>query len=119
MNAELKRLIALERYRNLAVLERAGAQSMKPTKGPWKADDNSTFIHANDGKVYVAQANHARDVDLIAAAPEMLAALQKLIADGNAVEHLPQDHWERCCAAIAKAEGRANAVVPLKAAVGK
>lgn len=91
------------------------------TPGPWKAEDDGreVVVYAVEGSCRVASIeldnlddrSHAlRDARLIAAAPDLLAALKRVGCQeegmcGIAPEHFPDG---RCfvCAAIAKAEGK-------------
>ena len=49
-----------------------------------------------------------RDARLIAAAPELLAALRVIAEDGKRDGWIPSYHWGEAQKAIAKAEGRAE-----------
>ena len=76
---------------------------MSHTPGPWV--NHGDFAVRDPQSYSVATLNHLRDGPLIAAAPELLEALREavpfLVAEA--------DHagiTGRCCAAIAKAEGK-------------
>ncbi len=80
-------------------------KEFKGTPGPWNvqfADE----IYAGDGveNEQVATANDCHDACLIAAAPELLSALQEAL---NA-QVLPEYHAEKAKAAIAKALGESR-----------
>jgi len=91
--------------------------STKHTPGPWAAwDDGATIgIETDEGEPLAvaevldygdsaAPGQLAADQRLIAAAPDMLVALKKLV---NSFEkHRPKAYWDAARAAIAKAEGR-------------
>lgn len=87
------------------------------TAGPWKAEDG--HIYGMDGATHVgwvepATVDAEANANLIAAAPDLLAALREFIADVDAVgldyaetewnDLLPTYH--HAVAAIAKAEGK-------------
>ena len=90
---------------------------MGNTPGPWYANQDCIEIDGPEGPrdvklAVVLQAdNAAADARLIAAAPELLAALKELVAydDGsNEPEDYGYELLQRCKAAIAKAEGRSE-----------
>ena len=90
---------------------------MVHTPGPWYANQDCIEIDGPEGPrdvtlAVVLQAdNAAADARLIAAAPELLAALKELVAydDGsNEPEDYGYELLQRCKAAIAKAEGRSE-----------
>jgi hypothetical protein len=90
---------------------------MGHTPGPWYANQDCIEIDGPEGPrdvtlAVVLQAdNAAADARLIAAAPELLAALKELVAydDGsNEPEDYGYELLQRCKAAIAKAEGRSE-----------
>lgn len=87
-----------------------------PTPGPWivfQADEDGAadvLPAGRSGHIARDIPNNA-DADIIAAAPDMLAALRTLLFwnEGIAVgrgNHHPHEHAEIARAAIAKAEGR-------------
>lgn len=131
MNAELTRALAFQRYRNLATLERARGRQMTHTPGPWRVGKRGAIqnavldgravpypvipIEGAEAAVYAPSTspNAEANARLIAAAPDMLAALKAWHAfmsegwitnnneDPEALALLQQSK-----AAIAKAEGR-------------
>lgn len=82
------------------------------TNGPWRKDevihhkaDGSTELISSTvyaGKTRIAVVDDERDQDLIAAAPDMLAALKRLT---DYSRRPTQADWQAADAAIAKAEG--------------
>lgn len=53
-----------------------------PTPGPWKAIEMDRYYYKVDGPVFKGKSvylNYAADAYLIAAAPEMLAALENIV----------------------------------------
>lgn len=85
------------------------SQCRKPqhTKGPWRASGEHVF--SVSGRLTVTRADYGTESErlanaqLIAAAPEMLAALEDLV---NSFEkHRPKTYWDAARAAIAKAKG--------------
>jgi len=85
---------------------------MNYTPGPWTAhDDDGTGTapcvlseHVNvGGSFYVAQCNNFTDARLIAAAPDLLEALQQAVLGDERYKWAPQAR-----AAIAKATGEAG-----------
>lgn len=83
-------------------------QEFKGTPGPWRAEDNpggGTAVYGDHGsqKVCVMSAGTSLiDADnalLIAAAPELLEALQQVVA----ISDRKHDAWDKAHAAIAKA----------------
>lgn len=100
---------------------------LKHTKSPWLiADDDPTFVYAlgphgtnlfwvpvqASGPEKIGREEAVANAHLIAAAPELLAALQDLIEDITHEDHRPKD-WSvqavvrQARAAIAKATGAA------------
>lgn len=92
---------------------------MAHTPGPWRRADGDEDIVASDGAIVVdgyystVDANQFdSNLALIAAAPDLLAALKELLEipeyqvaiGGN--PHAVEALLERCRSAIAKAEGR-------------
>lgn len=78
----------------------------KHTSAPWVIADDGTIEAKHAGLVgYVSEVNDA-DRNLIAAAPELLAALKIMVKMVNRtdLESLPEIN--QACEAIAKAEGR-------------
>lgn len=88
---------------------------MATTPGPWRVDpDDATSVLASDDRVTIvacvtgASSNPVTvaDAHLIAAAPDLLAAL-KLLAEAAADKREPYIHeMVKACLAIAKAQGR-------------
>lgn len=82
----------------------------KHTPGPWGA--SGTVVRADNGQgAVIAELGKVRDVNLanaalIAAAPELLRALEDLLAVHETKRNLAHDVWEAARAAIAKAEGQ-------------
>ena len=83
----------------------------KHTPGPWKDYGHAGQINGADNS-YICQVeskNTKADIALIAAAPELLGALQKLVAEP--FDRKPQAQriieWGEAQAAIAKATGEA------------
>ncbi|MDY8108298.1 hypothetical protein U0C82_03925 [Fulvimarina sp. 2208YS6-2-32] len=82
-----------------------------PTTGPWARHDTPDYaeIHPASGKLKsaIALVGKPEDANLIAAAPDMLAAL-KMVHRGMMqwaiMDHAPE--WKVISEAIAKAEGR-------------
>lgn len=81
---------------------------IKATPGPWWLDCTSDpdYIFANDGMVAEIRGNGAdlprlANARLIAAAPEMLEALELLIAQGA----FPTEAYEKALAMIRKVRG--------------
>ena len=93
---------------------------MGHTPGPWYANQDCIEIDGPEGPRDVTLAvvlqpdNAAADARLIAAAPELLAALQEAVTALNVKEKFPvydTDSYAisaRCDKAIAKAEGRSE-----------
>jgi hypothetical protein len=99
--------------------------SEKHTKGPWHADADGRIVDAEgrpvaslwgrlkDGSARDGEAETAANRALIAAAPELLAALNGILADDAPQTSLADQRvrWnarmEAARAAVAKAEGRA------------
>jgi hypothetical protein len=98
---------------------------MAHTPGPWRADHEGGLIVLNGSHAYSIRdicsddrGWNAEDLDLLAAAPELLAALKRAISllsyasqDGG-IYGCNADEWfgmeASCRAAIAKAEGRTD-----------
>jgi len=90
------------------------------TPGPWYVNDDCIEADGPEGPrdvtVAVVHLNASIDADasLIAAAPELLAALKEIVAydEGSNDPYMAEDYgYEvllRCKAAIAKAEGRTS-----------
>lgn len=103
----------------------------KHTPGPWaildRSENSRTLTHVTNGAHIICtlgttqtdgSPNHSANASLIAAAPELYAALLSLLEDHHRM--FPEAHpnstikWSACeevkaaCAAIAKAEGRAE-----------
>ena len=81
------------------------------TPGPWFVTPDGTAVYKKDGYGYrgdticlfVGHPFIDANARLIAAAPELLAALQALAALPN--KHRPEEMWDAARAAIAKATG--------------
>lgn len=71
----------------------------KHTKGPWHY--NGLYVLSPTGTPIVGELNNEADAELIAAAPEMLAALTKVSIDG-----MTENTMRAVYAAIRKAEGK-------------
>lgn len=88
---------------------------MSHTPGPWKLiprkpGDGFHQIES-EGRVYVAMTTFESNARLIAAAPQLLAALKRVFNDGlvhdKGCEQMPCDCWiSKALSAIARAEGR-------------
>lgn len=79
---------------------------MKHTKGPWTVQD--TDIFGPDGNYPIAQQVDDTNAQLIASAPELLEALEEILAEvanGHNKETVGME-WARH--AIAKARGGSN-----------
>jgi len=84
----------------------------KHTPGPWESGNGTTSIYGSDGKEVARRIWHGPQDDerslanarLIAAAPELLAALQYLCE----VSHTDPRGFDAARAAIAKATGGAS-----------
>ena len=72
------------------------------TPGPWVVSSTGRDIKTADGTVVVAY-TYERDAHLIAAAPELLEACDRL------VHHFNRDAVDAAMAAIARATGATNA----------
>lgn len=75
------------------------------TPGPWTISGASTIKTLGGNKTYIASiAKNDRPANarLIAAAPDLLAALEELCLAPN--KHRPDEYWEAARAAIAKAK---------------
>lgn len=73
----------------------------KHTPGPWTFDGKTVFAK---GQPNVCRIENGH---LIAAAPELLAALQELCADKYLADPINSDRMKNARAAISKAEGKA------------
>ena len=80
------------------------------TCGPWVDKPGEARVEHTvwtaDGVRLIAQMVRPADAPLIAAAPELLAALREVVA----ISDRKHDAWDKARAAIAKAEGREPAV---------
>lgn len=78
------------------------------TPGPWTIEHpghlshNTPVIESASGRV--AMVRREEDADVIAAAPDLLEALENLENDDNSI---PEHAWKLVTAAIAKAKGNA------------
>lgn len=86
---------------------------MAHTPGPWRFEEGTKTIRAVPSNHWLASMNswdgavdHAANARLIAAAPDMLAAL-KLVADSGKFSCFDDSAWDAVNDAIAKAEGAA------------
>lgn len=80
------------------------------TAGPWKVKKSNTgsdFLHVESGTVErIAVVRFAADANLISAAPDLLDALNKLMALESRGRVMPVGReWDAARAAIAKVEG--------------
>lgn len=71
----------------------------KGTPGEWRADKKRVFFGENP-----IELRSVHDANLVAAAPDMLEALQSLENDDG---HIPESVWNAVKKAIAKARGAA------------
>lgn len=85
----------------------------KPTPGPWTVHENDGSVHAADREICRTQSGgyyNTANARLIAAAPGLLAALERIESEANAEEVDPDDCRESIIkiarAAIGKALGR-------------
>lgn len=88
---------------------------MKYTPGPWQADPTKSFYvfgeqepESFNTRPFVANASTEANARLIAAAPELLAVLERLLRCLSWIQHptgLTLDAMEQARAAIAKAKG--------------
>lgn len=86
----------------------------KHTPGPWLIDENGMIYHRPDPltKYCIAEMESGLEANasLIAAAPDLLAALKKMLPEANRIDQHLRPTFETCeeaRAAIAKAEGGA------------
>jgi hypothetical protein len=88
--------------------------TQKHTDGPWhitkenRIHTMATFITVRDSHEGVIAGTHVNDeanANLIAAAPDLLAALRELCADKYLSDPINADRMKNARAAIAKAEG--------------
>lgn len=85
---------------------------MKHTQGPWSTEQGDGQLHVVSEFGTIAQVGPCNTVDeeddanarLIAAAPELLAALQELVLAPN--KFRPEKYWDAARSAISKATGR-------------
>lgn len=78
------------------------ASSNEPAPKPWKAEIHTAYSCVNGPRYFnghYAEYADAKDARLIAAAPDLLAALK------HYVEHHTRQSYDMALAAIAKAEG--------------
>ena len=85
----------------------------KHTPGPWIAEPRAsgmTFIRALDGPVIAKQIRNLDDASLMESAPDMLEALEDIIADAEYLALVGDNHARRmkAKAAIAKAKGETS-----------
>jgi hypothetical protein len=84
-----------------------GSDMSKHTPGPWEYDMKNEAVYAGRNTiVYEGNANEA-DYRLIAAAPELLEALQEILDYSGGADNALEDEYvmDRARAAIAKATG--------------
>lgn len=77
----------------------------EPTPGAWRASPDplvSCVVTGEGTDVTVVAECGERDVQLLAAAPELLEALENIENDDG---HIPQAIWDMRNAALAKARG--------------
>ncbi len=80
---------------------------MSHTSGPWRVDCVEVYGANNKHVVWELGSDNPADWALIAAAPDLLAALKDLVrATDNPASGALGDPWDVARAAIAKAEGR-------------
>lgn len=99
-------------------IEAGGFAVDQPTPGPWRVrgdqygsivadmpgpDDRPGHPDYYDGAILVAEGVQPHNAHLIAAAPELLDALENLENDDGSI---PAPAWEMCQYAIARARGR-------------
>lgn len=95
------------------------AETPKHTPGPWRLQESHPLRHgtpltivgpkkrelvASVSGACLHDPRHKANATLIAAAPDMLATLKRLVYDHREIEW---EDWEAARAVIAKAEGRA------------
>ena len=92
----------------------SGKNDTKHTPGPWKNTNYQThpnFQVLDNGNAFVAEASTEANARLIAAAPELLEALSKLVLHVGHYSSMPHAHPDaardmaNARAAIAKATG--------------
>jgi hypothetical protein len=87
---------------------RAGGQLPPHTPGPWRVEyEPYCHVRSDAGCVLAADYTTDENAALIAAAPDLLAALQEMTAAYATGRPIHADIDTRARAAIAKAEGRA------------
>lgn len=81
------------------------------TPGPWRVSPKGAYVmtHEKKNTAFVMEANRSANASLIAAAPELLDALQTMLAAVDA-DRIPGIGLatDKARAAIAKAEGSAQ-----------
>jgi hypothetical protein len=85
----------------------------KSTPGPWRHILNA-WIVADAGVVLTSQGMEEANARLIAAAPDMLAALQSLLEDGGRVSLVVRENlvvWSGDLGALSKARAAARAAI--------
>lgn len=88
-------------------------RNVKHTPGPWSAEESpeseyfDVKVHMSRGYLGVATYNSRADANLIAAAPDMLAALRGVLAhmEARGLDTYGAGEFAFVRAAIAKAEG--------------
>ena len=83
------------------------------TPGPWYSQPTaghemhgqSAIASEANGKTVAIAYDGKADAHLLAAAPDLLAALRVIAEDGKRNGWIPSFHWGEARAAIAKAEG--------------
>lgn len=87
-------------------------KEFKGTKGSWKREDTADYamIKSDGNDVPVALVANSDDANLIAAAPELLQALQDLVAQFKKVSPL----YTRDAEIISQAESAINSALNIK-----
>jgi hypothetical protein len=92
------------------------SEEVKHTPGPWtvKGEVGKTLCVTDGDSAYIVDrfhlpgfrmmAEHEANARLIAASPDMLAALEAIVAPGSGAA-MHREVWEKVRAAIAKAKG--------------
>jgi hypothetical protein len=77
----------------------------KHTPGPWSLEAVKDYMRPHDTGIDSEIPESIANAHLIAAAPDLLAALRVIAEDGKRNGWIPSFHWGEARAAIAKAEG--------------